>query len=72
MLDTWESEIHAGIAVFDEAEMLTGSDLPEAYAVIFADGPAVTVHMVEFGYDGTIRIEASPDYAQCDRATMLR
>lgn len=63
---------HAGIAVFSETEVLTGSDLPEAYALIIADGPSLTVHMVEFGYDGPIRIEGSPDYAQWDRATMVR
>lgn len=63
---------HAGWAGFDEPEMLTGSDLPEAYAVIIADGPSVTVHMVEFGYEGPVRIEGSPDYAAWDRETMVR
>lgn len=58
---------HAGYPHFAETELLTASDLPEAYAVIIADGPSITVHMVEFGYDGELRIEGSPDYAAWNR-----
>ena len=32
----------------------------------------VTVHMVEFGYTGPIRIEGSTDYKAWDRETMAR
>ncbi len=63
---------HAGWADFTETRMLLASDLPEAYAVIIAQGPAVTVQMVEFGYRGERRVEGSPDYATWDRATMAR
>jgi 3',5'-cyclic-AMP phosphodiesterase len=63
---------HAGWADFTETSMLLAANLPEAYAVVIAEGPAVTVHMVEFGYGGERRIEGSPDYATWDRATMVR
>lgn len=63
---------HAGWPNFAEPEMLSGSDLPEAYAVILATETAVTVHMVEYGYDGAVHTEASPDYATWDRAAMTR
>ena len=63
---------HAGWADFEATELLAGSDLPEAYAVIIAEGPSVTVHMVEFGYRGPFRIEGSPDYADWHRETMVR
>lgn len=52
--------------------MLLASDLPEAYAVIVAQGAAVTVQMVEFGYRGERRVEGSPDHATWDRATLAR
>lgn len=63
---------HAGWAAFGETRFLAASDLPEAYAVIFTDGPGVTVHMVEYGYTGDVRIEGSPDYSAWDRAGMVR
>ncbi|MBY8974802.1 phosphodiesterase [Rhodobacteraceae bacterium NNCM2] len=63
---------HASWANFGEAALLSGSDLPEAYAVMMASDSAVTVHMVEFGYDGPIRTENTPDYADWDRAAMVR
>lgn len=63
---------HAGWAAFAERDMLMGADLPESYAVILADGPAITVHMVEFGYRGELRVEGSPDYAAWNRETMAR
>lgn len=63
---------HAGWMKFGETALLTASDLPEAYQVIIADGPSVTVHMVEYGYAGALRTEGSPDYADWDRAEMVR
>ncbi|MEO0960697.1 MAG: metallophosphoesterase, partial [Pseudomonadota bacterium] len=63
---------HAGWPNFGEKGLLSGSDLPEAYTVIFADEGSVTVHMVEYGYTGEIRVEGSPDYATWDKATMQR
>lgn len=63
---------HAGWVDFTEKRMLLASDLPEAYTVITAYGAAVTVLMVEFGYRGERRVEGSPDYADWDRATMVR
>ena len=63
---------HAGFANFAETKLLTASDLPEAYSVILTDGPCVTVHMIEFGYTGELRIEGSPNYADWDRGTMER
>ena len=63
---------HAGWMNFGEPDKLTASDLPEAYAVIIAEGPAVTVHMVEYGYEGELRVEGSPNYADWDKETMAR
>jgi len=53
---------HASYPVFSEMALLSASDLPEAYGVAFLGPDYVTVHMVEFGYRGPIRIEGSPDY----------
>jgi len=63
---------HASYPVFSEKELLSASDLPEAYGVVFLGADYVTVHMVEFGYAGPIRIEGSPDYKAWDRETMAR
>ncbi|MFZ8899227.1 MAG: phosphodiesterase [Alphaproteobacteria bacterium] len=63
---------HAGFANFAETKMLTASDLPEAYSVVITDGPCVTVHMIEFGYRGDLKIEGSPDYADWNRDKMRR
>lgn len=63
---------HASYPLFSETEMLSSSDLPEAYGVAFFGEDYVTVHMVEFGYGGPIRVEASPDRATWDRETMQR
>lgn len=63
---------HASYPLFSEKLMLSASDLPEAYGVVFFGTDYVTVHMVEFGYQGDIRIEGSPDYAAWDRETMAR
>lgn len=58
--------------LFSETRLLSASDLPQAYGVVFFGDDYVTVHMVEFGYDGPIRIEGSPDYHAWDRETMVR
>ena len=63
---------HAGWANFGERNLLSSSNLPEAYAVIITHGPSVTVHMIEYGYTGPIRIEGSPDYADWSREAMSR
>ncbi len=63
---------HASWVSFSETEMLLGCDLPESYAVLIAQGPSVTVHMIEFGYAGEIRDDGTPDYADWDRASMAR
>lgn len=63
---------HAGWPDFGNTGNLSASDLPESYAVILADGNSVMVHMVEYGYQGEIRREGSPDYADWDRLTMVR
>ncbi len=63
---------HAGWADFGNERNLSGSDLPEAYAVILTDEHSVMVHMIEYGYAGKVRREGSPDYADWDRLTMVR
>ena len=63
---------HAGWPAFGEETLLAGSDLPEAYTVAYIDPDYVTVHMVEFGYTGEVRIEGSPDYAAWNRDEMAR
>jgi len=63
---------HAGWPNYKEHKLLTASELFESYAVIFVDNGSTTVQMVEFGYSGPIRVEASPDYEAWDRETMVR
>ncbi|WP_417669743.1 phosphodiesterase [Roseibium sp.] len=63
---------HAGWPDFGNEGNLSASDLPESYAVILADESSVMVHMVEYGYQGEIRREGSPDYADWNRLTMVR
>lgn len=63
---------HASYPLFSETKMLSASDLPESYGVVFFGEDYVTVHMVEFGYTGEIRVEGSPDYGDWDRETMTR
>jgi Icc protein len=63
---------HAGWPDFGSTGNLSASDLPESYAVILAGEKTVMVHMVEYGYQGEIRREGSPDYADWDRLTMVR
>lgn len=63
---------HASFVSFSEAEFLLGSDLPESYGVAFIGEDYVTVHMIEFGYQGEIRSGGSPDYKAWDRETMQR
>ena len=58
---------HAGWPNFGETAKLSSSDLTEAYSVILTDGPDTMIHMVEFGYQGEIRTEGSPNYADWDR-----
>lgn len=63
---------HAGWPNFAEKTLLSGSDLPPSYGVALFGPETTTVHMVEFGYDGPVRVEGSPDYAEWDRETMAR
>jgi 3',5'-cyclic AMP phosphodiesterase CpdA len=63
---------HAGWPDFGNERNLSASDLPESYAVILTQDASVMVHMVEYGYQGEIRREGSPDYADWDRLTMVR
>ena len=63
---------HAGWPDFGNGNNLSASDLHESYAVILADDTSVMVHMVEYGYEGEIRREGSPDYADWNRLTMVR
>ena len=63
---------HAGWPDFRNPQNLCASDLHESYAVILADDASVMVHMVEYGYQGEIRREGSPDYADWNRLTMVR
>ena len=63
---------HAGWPDFSATRLLAGSDLAEAYSVIFATPETTMVHMVEYGYAGEIRSEGSPDYAKWDKLTMIR
>lgn len=63
---------HAGWPDFSNKEFLSGSDLPEAYSVIFASPEHTMVHMVEYGFEGKIRSEGSPNYAEWDKLTMVR
>jgi 3',5'-cyclic AMP phosphodiesterase CpdA len=63
---------HQGWPDFRATRMLAGADLTEAYSVILADEVNTMVHMVEFGYEGQIRAENTPDYADWDKLTMIR
>lgn len=64
---------HAAWADFGgDPGVLSGADLAEAYAVIQTGSSSTMVTMVEFGFDGLIRREGSPDKSTWDRATMAR
>lgn len=63
---------HAGWPNFAGGQTLAASDLPQSYGVILAHEATTMVHMVEYGYQGEIREEGSPDYAQWDRQAMIR
>ncbi|MDJ1008865.1 MAG: metallophosphoesterase [Paracoccaceae bacterium] len=63
---------HQGWPDFGAERLLSGSDLPEAYGVVLASPRSTMVHMVEYGYQGEIRSEGSPDYAAWDKLTMIR
>ncbi|QPH53651.1 phosphodiesterase [Pontivivens ytuae] len=63
---------HAGWPDFEATQFLAGSDLNECYGVVLATETGTLIHQVEFGYDGEIRREGSPDKADWDRLTMVR
>ncbi|SLN19508.1 3',5'-cyclic adenosine monophosphate phosphodiesterase CpdA [Pseudoruegeria aquimaris] len=63
---------HAGWPNFGAERLLAASDLPQSYGVILVAPEGTMVHMIEFGYQGEIREEGSPHYADWDRATMVR
>ncbi len=63
---------HAGWPDFHATKLLAAADLTESYSVIFATETSTMVHMVEYGYNGEIRGEGSPDYADWDQLTMVR
>ncbi|MGZ2257196.1 metallophosphoesterase [Roseobacter sp. A03A-229] len=63
---------HAGWPDFSATRLLSSAALPEAYSVIFSTETTTLSHMVEFGYDGDIIGEGTPDYADWDRTTMVR
>jgi Icc protein len=63
---------HAAWSDFNEEKMLLAADLPQSYGVIVVEGPSVTVHMVEFGYEGAVHVQGLPDYATWDREEMMR
>ena len=64
---------HAGWPDFGNTRFLAGCDLFESYAVIQVTPQRdVMIHMVEYGYDGDIRREGSPDKQDWDRLTMVR
>lgn len=63
---------HAGWADFSNSNELADADLPESYAVIFAEPEHTMVHMVEYGFNGAIRSGGSPDYADWNKETMIR
>lgn len=63
---------HAGWPDFANQGNLSASDLPESYAVVLVDEISVMVHMIEYGYQGAVRREGSPDYADWNRLTMVR
>lgn len=63
---------HAGWPNFAADKLLSAADLCESYAVILARPDSTMVVMVEYGYEGEIRTEGSPDYAAWDKETMAR
>ncbi len=63
---------HASWPTFGAERQLHASDLPQSYSVILAGPGETMVHMIEYGYDGAIREEGSPVYAEWDRRTMVR
>lgn len=63
---------HAGWPDFAATRLLSSAALTEAYGVVFATQTTTIGHMVEFGYEGEIVGEGSPDYADWDRMTMAR
>ncbi|MEM9499785.1 MAG: phosphodiesterase [Pseudomonadota bacterium] len=63
---------HAGWPDFSATHLLSSADLIEAYSVVFATPDHTMIHMVEYGYNGEVRGEGSPDYADWNKLTMVR
>ena len=63
---------HAGWPDFAATRLLPAADLTEAYAVIFTDEKNTMIQMVEYGYEGEIRNEGSPEYSDWNKLTMIR
>lgn len=63
---------HAGWADYAATRLLSASDLPESYTVVHANAESTMCAMVEYGYEGEIRSEGSPDYKNWDKYTMVR
>lgn len=63
---------HASWPNFPETQFLSGAHLPQAYGVAFLKADYTTVIMVEFGYDGEIRTNVSPEYATWSKQTTRR
>ncbi len=63
---------HAGWPDFASTRLLSSAALTEAYSVVFASETTTMVHMVEFGYEGEVKGEGSPEYSDWDKMTMVR
>ena len=63
---------HAGWPDFAAKRLLSAANLLEAYSVVFSDLDTSFIHQVEFGYEGEVKTEGSPEYADWDRLTMVR
>ncbi|MEO1285569.1 MAG: phosphodiesterase [Pseudomonadota bacterium] len=63
---------HAGWPDFSAKRLLSAADLLEAYSLVFADENTTVIHQVEFGYNGEVKSEGSPEYAEWNRLTTVR
>ncbi len=63
---------HQGWLQYGEEVSLTGADLPESFAVIWAKEDSTMVQMYEFGYAGEFHFADSPTYDQWDKKTIVR
>lgn len=63
---------HASWPNFPETKFLSGAHLPQAYGVAFLERDYTTMIMVEFGYEGEIRTNVSPEYASWSKQTTFR